>query len=68
MHLVPDPARPVLRVPLFPAPLCDACNVPMGLNGEYTPTVNGRMSSIREYQCKMCCAGKMIRLSTYRIV
>ena len=68
MHLVPNPNRPQVRVMPFPAPLCDACNEPMGLNGEYAPTVNGKMSSIREYQCKICGAGKMVRLSTYRIV
>jgi hypothetical protein len=52
----------------FPAPLCDACNEPMGLNGEYTPTINGKVSALREYQCKMCGAGKLVRLSTVRVV
>ena len=67
MRLLPDNFSPRVRVmPFrvvpFPAPLCDLCNEPMGLNGEYTPTVNGRMSALREYQCKSCGAGKMVRL------
>jgi hypothetical protein len=68
MHLAPDNFRPRIRVMPFPAPLCEACNEAMGLNGEYTPTVNGKMSAVREYQCKSCGAGKMVRLSTCRAV
>ena len=60
MHIVvarssPCPVRP------FPAPLCEPCNEPMSLKGEYTPTVYGKMSLLREYQCLMCGQHRMIR-------
>ena len=60
MHLViarksPSPVTP------YPAPVCESCNEPMGLNGEYTPTVGGKMSLLREYQCRMCGEHRMIR-------
>ena len=48
------------RIASFPAPLCDACNVPMKLNGEYRASDTSAVSR-REYQCGMCGAPKMVR-------
>jgi predicted RNA-binding Zn-ribbon protein involved in translation (DUF1610 family) len=63
MHLIAQPdavgARP--RVASFPAPLCEACNVPMALNGEYAPAVPSAMTGRREYQCRLCGSAMMIR-------
>ncbi len=53
MHLVQD-LQEAPRISPFPAPVCEPCFEPMKLNGEYTPTVNGKMSIRREYQCRMC--------------
>lgn len=63
MHLVRSDFEFRSRVMPFPAPLCELCNEPMGLNGEYSPTVHGKMSLLREYQCKMCGAAMMVRRS-----
>jgi hypothetical protein len=61
MHLVQPASFQRPRSAPFPAPLCEACNAPMGLNGEYSPTVYGKMSPRREYQCRMCGTGKIVR-------
>ena len=62
MYLVTQPtAHSGTRIAPFPAPLCEACNEPMALNGEYAPPVYGKMSPRREYQCRMCGVGKMVR-------
>jgi hypothetical protein len=45
----------------FPAPLCEACNTPMKLNGEYTPTEHGKLVIQREYQCSLCGKGMKVR-------
>lgn len=50
-------------VKVFPAPLCGACNEPMGLSGEYTPTVYGKMVCKREYQCRRCGAELAVQRS-----
>lgn len=47
------------RTAAFPAPLCEACNVPMKLNGEYRAS-DTSAASRREYQCGLCGAPKMI--------
>jgi hypothetical protein len=47
----------------FPAPLCEPCNQPMGLKGEYTPTVHGKMTLRREYQCRLCGAALTVQRS-----
>jgi hypothetical protein len=60
MHLVVARKSDAYVAP-YPAPICDACNAPMGLNGESTPTVGGKMSLLREYQCRMCGEHRMIR-------
>ena len=52
MQLIQLRAEP--RVSPFPAPLCEPCIEPMKLNGECTPTVNGKMAVRREYRCRMC--------------
>ena len=38
----------------FPAPLCEKCNEPMGVNGAYTPNVYGRLAIKHEYLCREC--------------
>ena len=53
MHLVQG-LQEAPRISPFPAPICEPCFEPMKLNGEYTPTVNGKMSIRREYQCRLC--------------
>jgi hypothetical protein len=59
MHLIQSQAP---RSPsAYPAPVCDPCFEPMKLNGEYTPTVNGKTAIRREYQCRMC--GAVVRVS-----
>jgi hypothetical protein len=62
MQLVAQPEAPFLRprIAAFPAPLCEACNVAMNLNGEYRAT-NDSTAARREYQCGVCGAAKMIR-------
>ena len=64
MQLVAQPdtlfARP--RIAAFPAPLCEACNVAMKLNGEYRAS-DDSAATRREYQCALCGVGKMIRRS-----
>jgi hypothetical protein len=35
----------------------------MALNGEYTPTVYGKMTLEREYQCRLCGAELSVRRS-----
>ena len=61
MQLVAQPEAPYPRprIAAFPAPLCEACNVAMKLNGEYRPSDDS--AARREYQCTLCGAGKMIR-------
>jgi hypothetical protein len=62
MHLVrPDQVFASLRTSPFPAPLCEACNEPMKLNGEYTPTEHGKLIIRREYQCFTCGKGMLVR-------
>jgi hypothetical protein len=60
MHIVVARSSPSAVRP-YPAPVCEPCNEPMGLNGEYTPTMHGKMSLLREYRCRMCGAHRMIR-------
>jgi hypothetical protein len=60
MSLIQPEVFRIARTAPFPAPLCEQCNEPMGLNGEYSPTVYGKMAPRREFQCRMCGAGKMI--------
>ncbi|MEJ0075037.1 MAG: hypothetical protein WDO17_06270 [Alphaproteobacteria bacterium] len=62
MQLVAQPATlfPRARIAPFPAPLCEACNVAMKLNGEYRAS-DDSAAARREYQCAQCGAGKMIR-------
>ena len=64
MQLVAQPDAPYhsrARIAGFPAPLCEACNVAMKLNGEYRASDDS--AARREYQCQMCGAPKMIRRS-----
>jgi hypothetical protein len=56
----PDAIFTRARIAGFPAPLCEACNVAMKLNGEYSPG-DERAAARREYQCGLCGAAKMIR-------
>jgi hypothetical protein len=63
MHLVRSDFEFIRVVKAFPAPLCERCNEPMGLNGEYTPTVDGKMAIKREYQCRQCGAELSVRRS-----
>jgi len=58
----PDAAFPRPRIAAFPAPLCEACNVAMKLNGEYRAT-DDSAAARREYQCALCGTAKMIRRS-----
>jgi hypothetical protein len=58
----PDAAFPRARIAAFPAPLCEACNVAMKLNGEYRAT-DDSAAARREYQCALCGTAKMIRRS-----
>jgi hypothetical protein len=51
---------PPARTAAYPAPLCEACNVAMKLNGEYRAS-DTSSASRREYQCGMCGAPKMVR-------
>ena len=64
MQLVAQPDAAFLRprIAAFPAPLCEACNVAMKLNGEYRAT-DDSAASRREYRCALCGAAKMIRRS-----
>lgn len=48
------------RIAAFPAPLCEMCNVPMKLNGEYRAS-DDSAALRREYQCAMCGKGLMVR-------
>ena len=48
------------RIAAFPAPLCEACNLAMKLNGEYRAS-DDSTAARREYQCLQCGAAKMIR-------
>ncbi len=52
MQLVaqPDVLYPRARIAAFPAPLCEACNVAMKLNGEYR--ASDASAARREYQCR----------------
>jgi len=61
MQLVvqPDAFCPRARIAAFPAPLCEACNVAMKLNGEYRASDDS--TARREYQCALCGSAKMIR-------
>ena len=63
MQLVAQPDALYLRprIAAFPAPLCEACNVAMKLNGEYRASDDS--AARREYQCRLCGAAKMIRRS-----
>jgi len=63
MQLVaqPDVLYPRARIAAFPAPLCEACNVAMKLNGEYR--ASDASAARREYQCPLCGFGKMVRRS-----
>ena len=56
----PDALYPRARIVAFPAPLCEACNVAMKLNGEYRAS-DDSAATRREYQCALCGAAKMIR-------
>jgi hypothetical protein len=56
----PDAFYPRARVAAFPAPLCEACNVAMKLNGEYRAS-DDSTAARREYQCALCGSAKMIR-------
>ena len=62
MQLVarPDAPYPHARIAAYPAPLCEACNVAMKLNGEYRAN-DDSAASRREYQCGLCGAGRMVR-------
>ena len=62
MQLVAQPDAPYFRarIAAFPAPLCEACNVAMKLNGEYRAS-DDSTAARREYQCPQCGAAKMIR-------
>ena len=64
MHLVAQPDVQIVRprIAAFPAPLCDVCNVPMKLNGEYRSD-DEASTARREYQCGMCGMGTMVRRS-----
>jgi hypothetical protein len=64
MQLVAQPqvSFPRARISAFPAPLCEACNVAMKLNGEYRGS-DDSATARREYQCALCGAAKMIRRS-----
>jgi hypothetical protein len=61
MQLVarPDAPFPRARIVAYPAPLCEACNVAMKLNGEYRAS-DDSAASRREYQCALCGTGKMV--------
>jgi hypothetical protein len=56
----PEAPYPRARIAAFPAPLCEACNVAMKLNGEYRAS-DESAAARREYQCALCGAAKMIR-------
>ena len=58
----PEAPFPRPRIAAFPAPLCDACNVAMKLNGEYRAS-DDSAAARREYQCALCGTAKMIRRS-----
>ncbi len=62
MYPVVRPDAPYIRARLaaFPAPLCEVCNVPMKLNGEYRASDNSTAAR-REYQCGLCGKGMMVR-------
>ena len=60
----PEAPFPRPRIAAFPAPLCDACNVAMKLNGEYRAS-DDSSASRREYQCAMCGKGMMVRRSRH---
>lgn len=62
MQLVAQPNAPFprARIVAYPAPLCEACNVAMKLNGEYRAS-DESPATRREYQCALCGTGKMIR-------
>ena len=61
MHVVVRNGQDIARGTPFPAPLCESCNEPMSFNGEYAPTVNGKMVLRREYQCRLCGSGMLVR-------
>ena len=67
MHIVVRTDQLFARVAPFPAPRCEACNEPMKLNGEYAPTVNGKMSIRREYQCRLCGSGMLVARKLRRV-
>ncbi|HWP14056.1 MAG TPA: hypothetical protein VNM46_00365 [Xanthobacteraceae bacterium] len=62
MQLVAHPGElyPRSRIAAFPAPLCEACNIAMKLNGEYRAS-DDSTAARREYQCLQCGAAKLIR-------
>jgi hypothetical protein len=62
MQLVAQPNAPFPhpRIVGYPAPLCEACNVAMTLNGEYRAR-DDSAATRREFQCALCGTGKMIR-------
>ena len=49
----PEALYPRARIAAFPAPLCEACNVAMKLNGEYRAS-DDSAAARREYQCALC--------------
>ena len=58
----PEAPFPRPRIAAFPAPLCEACNVAMKLNGEYRAS-DDSAAARREYQCALCGSAKLIRRS-----
>jgi hypothetical protein len=63
--LQPEPQYFRARIAAFPAPLCDACNVPMKLNGEYRAS-DDSSASRREYQCGLCGHVMMVRRTRHQ--
>ena len=61
----PEPQYFRARIAAFPAPLCEACNIAMKLNGEYRAS-DDSAASRREYQCGLCGKGKMVRRTQSR--
>ena len=56
----PEPQYYRPRITAYPAPLCEACNIAMKLNGEYRAT-DDASAARREYQCGLCGKGMMVR-------
>jgi hypothetical protein len=54
------------RIAPYPAPLCETCNIPMWLNGEFR-LLNDALSKRREYQCPLCgTVARVRRMSSHR--